>query len=207
MEQLRQQGFKAFFIGIGAQECKSLGIEGEDLSGVYPGIDFLNRINLGESVSLGKRVAVIGGGNVALDAVRTARRLGGKEACIIYRRSFDEMPANAGEIKEGQDEGIPMHTLTQPVRFIGRNGRVSKIECIKMQLGAPDESGRKVPMPVAGSEFTMDVDAVITALGQETDWACLTPECACRLTDWGTMTSIRSPIKAMIRIFLQEEMR
>jgi len=187
VEQLRQQGFKAFFIGIGAQECKSLGIEGEDLSGVYPGIDFLNKINLGESVSLGKRVAVIGGGNVALDAVRAARRLGGKEACIIYRRSFDEMPANVDEIKECQDEGIPMHTLTQPVRFIEKNGRVSKIECIKMQLGAPDESGRKAPVPVAGSEFTMDVDAVITALGQETDWTCLTPECACRLTDWGTM--------------------
>ncbi len=99
VEQLRQEGFKAFFIGIGAQECKSLGIEGEDLEGVYSGIDFLDKINLGESVELGKRVAVIGGGNAALDAARSARRLGGEDACVIYRRSTDEMPANADEIQ------------------------------------------------------------------------------------------------------------
>ena len=188
VEQLRQEGFKAFFIGIGAQECKSLGIEGEDLEGVYLGIDFLDKINLGESVELGKRVAVIGGGNAALDAARSALRIGGEDTCVIYRRSTDEMPANADEIQECQDEGIPIHTLTQPVRFIGGNGRVNRIECVKMQLGEPDESGRKAPEPVPGSEFIIDVDAVITALGQETDWACLTEECACQLTDWGTMT-------------------
>jgi len=187
IEQLRREGYRAFFIGIGAQECKTLGVEGEDLEGVYPGIDFLSKVNLGEPPAVGKRVAVIGGGNVALDAVRSARRLGGEEACIIYRRSLDEMLAIAEEIEECQDEGIPINTLTQPVRFIGKNGRVRQIECVKMQLGEPDESGRRTPEPVAGSEFTIEVDAVITALGQETDWACLTPECACQLTDWGTM--------------------
>jgi NADPH-dependent glutamate synthase beta subunit-like oxidoreductase/ferredoxin len=187
VEQLRREGYKAIFIGIGAQECKTLGVEGEDLEGVHPGVDFLSKVNLGEAPKLGKRIAVIGGGNVALDAVRSARRLGGEEACIIYRRSRDERFAIAEEIKECQDEGIPINTLTQPVRFIGENGRVRQIECVKMQLGEPDESGRRTPEPVSGSEFTIEVDAVITALGQETDWACLTPECACQLTDWGTM--------------------
>ncbi len=136
---------------------------------------------------MGSRVAVIGGGNVAFDAVRTARRLGGKDAFIIYRRTAEEMLANAEEIKEAQDEGIPIHFLTQPTRFTGTNGKVNRIECVKMALGEPDGSGRRAPEPIVGSEFTLDVDAVITALGQESDWACLTPECACQLTDWGTI--------------------
>ena len=187
VEQLRNEGYKAFFIGIGAQECKNLGVDGEDLEGVFPGIEFLDKINAGGSETLGNRVAVIGGGNVAFDAVRTAKRLGAKEAFIIYRRTADEMPANADEIKEAQDEGIQIHFLTQPVRIIEADGRVSRVECVKMALGAPDESGRRAPKPVAGSEFTLEVDAVITALGQESDWACLTPECACQLTDWGTI--------------------
>jgi NADPH-dependent glutamate synthase beta subunit-like oxidoreductase len=187
VDRLRRDGYKAFFIGIGAQECKSLEVEGENLEGVYPGIDLLNRINRGDTMTFDKRVAVIGGGNVAFDAVRTAKRLGGIDAFIIYRRTLEEMPANADEISEAQAEGIPIQTLTQPIRFIGRKGRVNKIECVKMKLGEPDESGRKAPEPIPGSEFQIDVDAVITALGQETDWACLTPECACQLTDWGTM--------------------
>lgn len=187
VEQLRNDGYKAFFVGIGAQECKDLGVDGEGLEGVFPGIDFLNRINAGESINLGNRVAVIGGGNTAFDAVRTARRLGAKDACIIYRRTIDEMLANADEIKEAQDEGIPIHFLTQPVRFTGTNGRVTTVECVKMALGEPDASGRRAPEPVSGSEFTIEVDAVISALGQESDWACLTPECACQLTDWGTI--------------------
>lgn len=188
VEQLRRDGYKAFFIGIGAQECKGLGIEGEDLEGVYPGLDFLEKVNVADPPALGRRVAVIGGGNAALDAVRSARRLGGEDAFIVYRRSLDEMPANADEIRECQDEGIVIHTLVQPVRFIAEGRRVKQVQCIKMQLGKPDASGRKTPEPIAGSEFTVDVDAVITALGQETDWACLTPECTCRLTDWGTMS-------------------
>jgi NADPH-dependent glutamate synthase beta subunit-like oxidoreductase len=185
--QLREEGFKAFFIAIGTQECIRLGVEGEDLEGVYPGLDYLRQINLGEPVTLGKDIAVIGGGNVAMDAVRSARRLGAENAFILYRRGLEEMPSRAEEIEECQEEGIPIHTLTQPVRFIGENGRVKAIECVKMQLAEPDESGRRSPEPIPGTEFTMDVDAVITALGQEADWSCLTPECACTLTDWGTM--------------------
>jgi len=185
--QLRQEGFRAFFLAIGAQECIRLGIEGEDLEGVYPGLDYLRRVNLGEAVALGKNVAVIGGGNVAIDAVRSARRLGAENAFILYRRSLEEMPSRVEEIAECREEGIAIHTLTQPVRLIGENGRVRAIECVKTRLTELDESGRRSPEPIPGSEFTVEVDAVITALGQETDWSCLTPECACTLTDWGTM--------------------
>jgi NADPH-dependent glutamate synthase beta subunit-like oxidoreductase len=185
--QLRQEGFKAFFIAIGTQECIRLGVEGEDLEGVYPGLDYLRQVNLGEPVTLGKDIAVIGGGNVAMDAARSARRLGAENAFIIYRRGLEEMPSRAEEIEECQEEGIPINTLTQPVRFIGENGWVKAIECVKTRLTEPHESGRRSPEPIPGSEFTIEVDAVITALGQEADWACLTPECACTLTDWGTI--------------------
>jgi NADPH-dependent glutamate synthase beta subunit-like oxidoreductase len=185
--QLRKKGFKAFFVGIGTQECLRLGVEGEDLKGVYGGLDYLRSVNLGKRVSLGKRVAVIGGGNTAMDAVRSARRLGSKDVFILYRRTVEEMPSRPEEIEECREEGIPIHELAQPLRVIGENGKVKAIECIKMKLGGLDETGRRKPEPVAGSEFTMDVDAVITALGQEADWGCLTPECSCTLTGWGTM--------------------
>jgi NADPH-dependent glutamate synthase beta subunit-like oxidoreductase len=185
--QLRTEGFKAFFIGIGTQKCLKLGIEGEDLAGVYGGLDFLRDANLGVPGELGRNVAVIGGGNTAIDSVRAARRLGAENAFILYRRGMEEMPARPDEIEECLEEGIPIHTLTQPVRFVGEGGKVKAVECGKMQLGEPDGSGRKRPVPVPGSEFTIEVDAVINALGQEADWACLTPECACTLTGWGTM--------------------
>jgi len=185
--QLREQGFKAFFIGVGTQECLELGVDGETLEGVFPGLDYLRQVNSGQPVALGNNVAVIGGGNAAMNAVRSARRLGAENAFIIYRRGMEEMPANVEEIEECQQEGIPIKTLTQPVRFISENGRIKGIECIKMQLTEPDESGRRAPEPVAGSEFTIELDNVITALGQEADWSCLTDECACTLSDWGTM--------------------
>jgi len=185
--QLRQEGFKAFFIAIGTQECLRLGIEGEDLTGVYRGLDYLRRIKRGESLALGTDVVVIGGGNAAMDAVRSARRSGAENAMILYRRGLEEMPARPEEIEECREEGICIQTLTQPVRFIGENGAVRAVECIQMRLADPDESGRRRPEPVPGSEFTIRVDAVITALGQEADWACLTPECSCTITPWGTM--------------------
>jgi NADPH-dependent glutamate synthase beta subunit-like oxidoreductase len=185
--QLREEGFRAFFIAIGTQECLRMNIEGEDLKGVYGGLDYLRNVNLGEPPALGKDVAVIGGGNTAMDAVRSARRLGAENAFIIYRRGLEEMPSRPEEIEECREEGIPIHTLTHPVRFIGENGQVKAMECVRMVLTDPDESGRRSPKPLPGSEFTIAVDAVITALGQEADWACLTPECRCTLTRWGTM--------------------
>ncbi len=185
--QLREEGFTAFFIGIGTQKCLKLGIDGEDLAGVYGGLDFLKDTNLGMPVRLGRSVAVIGGGNTAIDSVRAARRLGAENAFILYRRGMEEMPARPDEIDECLDEGIPIRTLSQPVRFMGQGGKVKAVECVKVELGEPDGSGRRRPVPVPGSEFTVEVDAVINALGQEADWACLTPECACTLTGWGTM--------------------
>lgn len=185
--QLRQEGFKAFFLAIGAQESLRMGIPGEDLDGIYRGLDYLRQLNLGKPIKLGERVAVIGGGNVAMDAVRSARRLGSEKAFILYRRGLEEMPSSPEEIKQCREEKIPIRTLTQPVRFLSNNGRVQAIECVRMRLTESDESGRKKPEPIPGSEFKIKVDAVITALGQESDWCCLTPECACSLTEWGTL--------------------
>jgi NADPH-dependent glutamate synthase beta subunit-like oxidoreductase len=187
IEQLRNQGTKAFFLAIGAQECKGLGVEGEDLNGVYLGMDLLRDVNLGKKVSLGERVAVVGGGNVAMDAVRTALRTGSREAFVLYRRSLEEMPASKEEIEECEEEGIKICTLTDPKRIIGENGKVKAVECFRMELAEPDSSGRKRSVSVEGSEFLIEVDAVIPAIGQESDWACLGPECACTLSEWGTM--------------------
>jgi NADPH-dependent glutamate synthase beta subunit-like oxidoreductase len=194
--QLREDGFNAFFVGIGAQEGIRLGIEGENLEGIYSGLDYLRQLNLGKPMRLGDKVAVIGGGNAAMDAVRSARRLGSEKAFIIYRRSLEEMPSRPEEIKECREEKIPIKVLTQPIRFIGKNGRINSIECIKMRLTEPDESGRPKPKSIPGSEFTIKVDAVITALGQESDWCCLTPECECRLTEWGTMNVDRLTLQS-----------
>lgn len=185
--QLRDEGYKAFFIGIGSQDCKRLNIEGEDYKGVYPGVEFLREVNLGKEIPLGDRVAVIGGGNVAMDAVRTALRKGSKKPFIIYRRAVEQMPANPEEIEECREEGIELMTLSNPTRIMAENGRVKAIECIRMKLGPPDESGRQRPFPIDGSEFIIEVDAVIPAIGQETDWTCLTDECACTVSDRGTM--------------------
>ncbi len=185
---LREDGFRAFFMGIGSHECKSLGIEGEQFEGVYPGVEFLREVNLGNRISLGDRVAVIGGGNVAMDSVRTALRTGSTQPFILYRRSEAEMPANEEEILECREEGIEIMTLTNPVRILSENSKVTGIECVRMELGAPDGSGRRRPVPVEGSEFIIPVDTVIPAIGQESDWACLTDECACTLSDWGTMS-------------------
>lgn len=185
--RLRKEGYKAFFVGIGSQRCLTMGIEGENLAGVFGGLDYLRLANTGKPPVLGRNVAVVGGGNTAIDSVRTARRLGAEKAFILYRRSVEEMPARPDEIRECAEEGIPIHTLTQPVRFIGEQGHVTAVECIRMTLGEPDGSGRKRPVPVEGSEFTLQVDSVINALGQESDWTCLTTECICTVTDQGTM--------------------
>ncbi len=187
LSDLRSEGYRAFFIAVGAHECRPLGIEGEDLEGVLPGVRFLRDVNLGIRVALGDRVAVVGGGNVAMDAVRTALRNGSAKPFILYRRSLEEMPANAEEIEECREEGIEILTLVNPVRILGENGRVKAVECVRMSLGEPEAGGRRRPIPVPGSECVIEVDAVIPAIGQETDWACLTPECACRLSPWGTL--------------------
>ena len=161
-----KSNYQAVFVATGAHGGMRLGVEGEDLPGVMEGISFLRGVNLGEKIKVGKRVAVIGGGNTAIDCARTAKRLGGEDVRIIYRRSHAEMPASAEEIAAVEKEGIKIDFLAAPVRFFSENGRLSKIECIKMKLGKPDASGRPRPTPIKASEFTIPVDTVIAALGQ-----------------------------------------
>lgn len=176
LDDLFKHGYKAIFIGVGAGTPLFLDIPGENLIGVYSANEFLTRINAMKAylfpeydtpVKIGQYIAVIGGGNVAMDAARSAKRLKGvKEVYIVYRRSEEEMPARIEEIIHAKQENIIFKLLTNPVEIIGKEkGEVKALKCIKMQLGEPDESGRKRPVPIKDSEFTMDVDTVILALG------------------------------------------
>lgn len=175
IEDLRKDGYSAFFIATGAGLPYFLGIDGEDLNGVYSANEFLTRINLMRAyrfpeydtpIVVGDKVAVIGGGNVAMDCARSARRLGVEEVVIVYRRTESEMPARADEIENAKEEGIELRELVSPVRILGKDGWVSGMECIRNELGPLDESGRPRPVAIKGSEFVMDVDTVICAIGQ-----------------------------------------
>jgi NADPH-dependent glutamate synthase beta subunit-like oxidoreductase len=165
LEELLKQGYSAVFLAIGAHQGTKMGVEGEDSPGVMEGILFLREVSLGKEVRVGKRVAIIGGGNVAIDASRTALRLGAKEVTIVYRRTQAEMPASPEEIAEALEEGVNILFLAAPKRIMSQNGRLS-MECLRMELGEVDASGRRRPVPLKGSEFTMDLDTVIAAIGQ-----------------------------------------
>jgi NADPH-dependent glutamate synthase beta subunit-like oxidoreductase len=170
IETLRDEGYQAVFLGIGAWKDYKLGIEGEDLEGCYTGIDFLTRVALGEKIPIGKRCAVIGGGNTAIDCVRTLVRLGAEEVSIVYRRTRAEMPANAAEIDAAEHEGVIYHFLAAPVRVLGdADNRMTHLEYLKMELGEPDASGRRRPVPIKGSETLMELDMIICAIGQGPD--------------------------------------
>jgi NADPH-dependent glutamate synthase beta subunit-like oxidoreductase/Pyruvate/2-oxoacid:ferredoxin oxidoreductase delta subunit len=158
--------YQAVFIAGGAHGGMRLGVEGEDLPGVTEGVGYLRDVALGKPVSPGKHVAVIGGGNTAVDCARTAKRTGGEEITIVYRRSRAEMPAIAEDVEAVEGEGIKVLLLAAPKRLISENGRLTGLECIRMELGAPDAGGRPRPVPVAGSEFILPVDTVIAAVGQ-----------------------------------------
>ena len=173
---LKEEGYEAVFIGSGAGLPGFLGIEGENLNGVYSANEFLTRVNLMKAykfpeydtpVRLDKNVAVIGGGNVAMDAARSAKRLGAENVYIVYRRSEKELPARLEEVHHAKEEGIEFRLLNNPVRILGtEDGYVKGMECMKMELGEPDASGRRRPVPVPGSEFVLDVGTVIVAIGQ-----------------------------------------
>ncbi|MEI6155127.1 MAG: FAD-dependent oxidoreductase, partial [Deltaproteobacteria bacterium] len=167
--------YEAIFVGTGAPVGIRLGVEGEDISGIMDGLRFLRAVNKGESLETGKKVAVIGGGNTAVDCARTAKRLGSEEVTLIYRRTRQEMPAANEEVEALIHEGIIIEFLATPVRFNGSNGKVSAAECIRMELGEPDASGRRRPVEIKGSEFSVPVDTVITALGQATETDFLNP--------------------------------
>ena len=176
IEDLFDEGYSAVFIGTGAGLPHFMKIKGENFNGVYSANEFLTRCNLMKAykfpeyatpISVGKNVAVVGGGNVAMDSARSAKRLGAEKVFIIYRRSEEELPARKEEVKHAKEEGIEFLLLSNPVEIIGdENGWVKQIKCIKMELGEPDSSGRRRPIEIKDSEFTVDVDSVIMAIGQ-----------------------------------------
>ena len=171
IQQLRDEGYKGFYVAIGAQKGSALRIPGEELKGVYGGVEFLRQVNLGKKPRIGKKCAVIGGGNVAMDVCRTAVRLGAKTT-VVYRRSEAEMPADKEEVAEAKQEGVTFRFLSAPAEIIGENGKVTGVKVEIMELGAPDEKGN--PTPVGTGTFeTIEVDSVISAIGQGIDWGGL----------------------------------
>ena len=174
VDELLEQGFEAVFIGSGAGLPRFMNIPGENLKGVYSANEFLTRVNLMKAYLPGsdtpiqhaRRVAVVGGGNVAMDAARCAKRLGAEEVFIVYRRSEKELPARAEEVEHAKEEGIIFHLLNNPTKILGdEQGNVTGMECVRMELGEPDASGRRRPVEVPGSEFVLEVDSVIMAIG------------------------------------------
>jgi glutamate synthase (NADPH/NADH) small chain len=197
VDELLNNGFDAVFLAPGAGAPMFLNIPGENLSNIYSANEFLTRTNLMKAylfpeydtpIKIGKKVVVIGGGNVAMDASRCALRLGTKEVYIIYRRSKLEMPARAEESENAEEEGIIFKYLTNPTRFFGdEQGRVTAMECIEMELGEPDESGRRRPIPKPGTEFTIDTDVAIIALGNKPNPIIPSSTKGLELTRWGTI--------------------
>lgn len=216
LADLRSRGFQAVFLAVGAHCGKDMRMEGMEADGVMQGVEFLLNVNLGYRMWLGHRVAIIGGGDVAMDSARTAlrvemgqseaeaeedyeeylamdtagaaTRMGSKEVHIIYRRGREEMPAHVAEVYEAEKEGIQFHLLTSPVRVeADERGRVRGIWCQRMELGEPDESGRRRPVPVEGSDFFMECDTVLLAVGQSPDLSFLSPEDGVDTTDYGTI--------------------
>lgn len=177
--------YKAIFLGTGASSSQKMGIRNENASGVLHALDFLRQANSATKIKLGDRVAVIGGGNAAIDAARVAKRMGVKDVSVIYRRSRDEMPAIPSEVKEAEKEGVSIQILSAPTEILTKEDRVTSVRCVKMELGEPDESGRRRPMPVKGSEFDIDADNVIIAIGQTVDKAMLPDKL--EYTVWGTI--------------------
>jgi NADPH-dependent glutamate synthase beta subunit-like oxidoreductase len=167
VDQLLREGFRTVFIGTGAHQPQSMPIPGIDLKGVTAGIDFLRAVNLGEKIKIGSDVVVVGGGSTAMDAARVAKRLGARNVRIVYRRTRAEMPALPEEVIEAEEEGIEMDFLVNPLEIIGKSGKVVGVRCIKTRLGDFDDSGRRRPIPMAGSEYTIRTDSIITCLGQK----------------------------------------
>ncbi len=168
IDYLFKNDYDAVYIAIGAQNSKNMGVTGEEMPGVLGGTEFLRAVMLNEEVVLGSRVAVVGGGNTAMDAARTAKRLGADEVTVVYRRAREQMPAQPIEVEEAEEEGVEFNLLAAPIKIEG-NGKIEKMVCQKMQLGEPDASGRRRPEPIPDAYFTLDVDTVIAAIGQDVD--------------------------------------
>jgi len=199
IEDLRRDGYKVFFIATGAGLPYFMGIEGEHLGGVYSANEFLTRVNLMKAyrfpeydtpVNIGKKVAVVGAGNVAMDAARCALRLGAEKVYIIYRRTEQEMPARIDEIHHAKEEGIEFHLLTSPVKIVGDDeGNIIKLICLKNKLGEPDDSGRRRPVEIKGSEFDLEMDTVVIAIGNGPNPLLLNTVEGLELNKWGNIVA------------------
>jgi len=199
IDELFADGFDAVFVGSGAGLPRFMRIPGENLGGVYSANEFLIRVNLMKGylfpeydtpIRIGKKVAVIGGGNVAMDSARCSLRLGAEKVYIVYRRSRDELPAREEEAENAEEEGIIFKLLNNPTKFVGdESGWVNGMECIKMELGEPDSSGRRRPIPIEGSEFMMDVDTVVVAIGQTPNPLIQRTTEGLETTKWGTIVT------------------
>ncbi|MBM3296510.1 MAG: NADPH-dependent glutamate synthase [Candidatus Aminicenantes bacterium] len=197
LDDLRRQGYKAFFIGSGAGLPNFMKVPGENLVGIYSANEYLTRVNLMRAydfpladtpVLKARTAAVIGGGNVAMDSVRTAKRLGAERAMIIYRRSRQEMPARVEEVKHAEEEGIEFQFLTTPTRYIGdERGRLKAMETLRMELGEPDASGRRRPVPVPGSECVTEVDLAVVAIGQSPNPLIAQATPGLKVGKWGNL--------------------
>lgn len=187
-----KRDYDAIFIGVGAQGSMPMGVEGEDkgYKGFIPGVQYLYSINKGaDPYPEGKRVAVVGGGNVAIDCVRSSFRIGKEEVSLLYRRSRKEMPADPTEVHDAEQEGVRFEYLCAPTRIIEEGGRVKGVECIRMELGEPDQSGRRRPVPIKGSEFVVETDILIPAIGQRVDLSFLQDRDGVKTTKWSTVAA------------------
>lgn len=190
IKSLMEKGFKAVFVATGTWESNKLGLKGEDSEGVMHAIDFLESASRGEEISIGKRVVVIGGGDAAIDSARVAIRLGAKDVTMVYRRSHVEIPAIPSEVEDAKNEGVKLMLLTSPMELLVNKGKLTGVRCVKMRLGEPDASGRRRPVPIQNSEFTMAVDNMVIAVGQSADQKGVQTEVEC--SKWGN--AVADPI-------------
>ena len=188
LERLRKE-YDAVYIAAGAHKAEKLGIPGEDLQGVIHGVTFMRMVNLRKELKTGQRVAVVGGGNTAMDTARSSLRLGAREVSILYRRTREEMPVDQRELEEVEEEGIKIHYLTSPIQVTSEDGKnVSGLRCIRNRLGEPDQDGRRRPIPIDGSEFDIDIDLLIPAVSQSPDISFLPEEIGLEISKWDRLT-------------------
>jgi formate dehydrogenase (NADP+) beta subunit len=184
LENLKKE-FDAVYIAAGAHKAEKLGIPGEDLEGVIHGVTFMRMVNLEKNLKMGQKVAVVGGGNTAMDAARSSLRLGAREVFILYRRTREEMPVDPRELEQVEEEGIQVHILTSPIKVLTKDGkRVSSVRCIRNRLGEPEKDGRRRPIPIDGSEFDIDIDSLIPAVSQSPDISFLPEEIGLEISKW-----------------------
>jgi heterodisulfide reductase subunit A-like polyferredoxin len=187
VDGLLRDGYKAVYLAVGCHADMKLNIAGEDSEGVIPGVKFLRDVSLGDLTALKGNVIIVGGGDVAIDAARSALRLGADKVSILYRRTRQEMPAREEEVEDALEEGVDIQYLTAPAEVVRRNGKAAGLKCIQMKLGEPDQSGRRRPVPVEGSEFVVDADVIIPAIGQKTDPSFLKDTSGIELDRWNNI--------------------